>query len=91
MKKLILKLAKKFIPSAQQLAQLAAEEVAKRANAVLLPRKETATKWLELAGRVTSAANKLAEMSRDGNIDAAETKDLALMLTPAFEKLLEVL
>ena len=91
MKKLMLKLAKKFIPSAQQLAQLAAEELRRRSNTVLLPRKETAQKWGEYASTVIKAADKLADMARDGYIDEEEEKVVAKMLEPVFAKLLEVL
>lgn len=91
MKSLMLKIAKKFIPGADKLAQLAAAELRRRSNTVLLPCKETAQKWGEYASTVIKTADKLADMARDGYIDEEEEKVVAKMLEPVFAKLLEVL
>lgn len=89
--KLAEKLAKKLLPGADTLSKFAAKRIRERANAALLPRKEAAQKWSELAATVTAAARDLAEMARDGYIDETEEECLALMMQPAFEKLREVL
>ena len=83
-------LIKKLIPGAGKLARYAAEGIAKAVNSSKDDVKAKVGKVAAAAETATNVANQLARMLADGTIDELEVKNLQAMLTPVFDKMLEL-
>lgn len=78
-------LIKLICPSAESLAASAAEGIAKSVNASKEEVRAKVAKYAAYAQEATRVANRLSAMVNDGEIDKAETAEIAQMLTPAVD------
>lgn len=84
-------LLKKFIPSADTLAALAAEQIQNATNKATAGKEEVVGKYAEFAQEATNIVDFVAKIMKDGNIDDEEREGLADMMTPLFEKALTLI
>ena len=90
MKKLLLKLARQFVPSGATLADCAAEKIANAVNDSGDAAKARVAKYATMAETATAIGNKLSAMLADGTIDNAEKAELAAILTPLMDRVVEL-
>ena len=91
LKILLMSIAKRFVPSGATLAEYAAAKIAKAANDSDVAVKSRVAKYATLAESATAIANKLSAMAADGTIDKAEESELAEILTPVMERVVELI
>lgn len=84
-------IAKLFIPSGSTLAGYAADGVAKAVNTSKDATKDRVQKIAGYANEVAAISAKLSAMALDGTIDTTETAELKKMMTPMFDKVLELI
>lgn len=82
MKKLLLKL---FLPSAEDMAKMAAQTVAKFVNSS--DKQATIAKWGKIANDFTAIQAKVTGWLVDGTMDEEETEELKRALLPLAEKI----
>lgn len=85
MKKLLFKL---FAPSADTLAQWAANGIQKAVNES--EKQTTISKYATLADEVTAIQGKITAWLKDGKIDGKECDEIKAELTPLFQKVLDL-
>lgn len=78
---------KMFVPNAQEIAKYAAKGVQKIVNES--GKAEVIAKYGDIADRATDVQKWVTSTLKDGQVDDAETAELAGKLEPIFEKLLE--
>lgn len=83
--KIFSKIAKLFIPSADTIAEYAAQKIADAINTS--GKDELIAKYAKAAEYLTKAQ----QMLEDGKISEEETKTVKLMLVPTVKKLLELI
>ena len=84
MKKLIIKL---FLPSAEEIANMATDAVAKFINES--GKEEAIAKYGTIADEFTKVQSKITAWLRDGKIDEDEKKELHGAILPLAQKLVE--
>lgn len=82
-------IAKMFCPSAETLADYAAESIAKRVNGTEESTKAKIAKVASAGAKLTAISNQLMQMAADGSLDKQETADLKKLLTPGFAAALD--
>lgn len=78
---------KMFVPNAREIAKYAAQGVQKIVNES--GKADVISKYGDIADRVTDVQKWITSTLKDGQVDDAETAELAGKLAPIFEKLLE--
>lgn len=83
-------IVKWLCPSGETLAGYAAEGIAKSVNDSSEDVRLKVAKYATYANEVSEIAEKLSAMAIDGKICENETEELKKMITPIFEKVLEL-
>lgn len=86
MMKCILKL---FMPKASTMANIAAESICKNVNECDVIKK--VADYSDYADKVTKIQQQLVDMLADGKLDEKEEQHIAEMLTPVFQKLIDLI
>ena len=83
-------IVKWICPSGKTLAGYAAEGIAKSVNGSSEDVRLKVAKYADYANEVSKITEELSSMALDGNINETETKKLQEMISPIFEKVLEL-
>lgn len=84
-------LIKWFMPSAKTLSGYAAKGIAKGINGLPGDKKAVISKYSTMAANATELANKLAKMVEDGTIDDAEEDELAGLISPVMQTVVDLI
>lgn len=82
-------LVKLFIPSAEKLSKLAAAKAADAVNDC--GRAEAIGKYATISADLTLHAQRVAEILKDGKVDATEEDEIARTLEPLFATILKLI
>lgn len=82
-------LLKLFLPTPSKMAELAAERIADSVNRSEL--KDNVAKYASMTKKATETADWLAGILQDGTIDEMERDELAKVLLPLFERVVELI
>lgn len=80
-----------FIPSSSTLAGYAADAIAKSINDTDGDVKTKIAQYSLYANEVSEIAEKLSAMTLDGGISKDEAEEIKKMITPIFDKVLELI
>lgn len=78
-----------FLPKASTFATIASESICKNVNK--LEKQETIKKYTEYAKDITELQSKLVKWLEDGTLDKMEEKEIAELLTPIFQKMINLI
>lgn len=82
-------LLKLFLPTPSKMAELAAERIADSVNRSEL--KDNVAKYAAMSKKATEMADWLAGILQNGVIDEFERDELAKVLLPLFERVVELI
>lgn len=88
-KKLAVKIAKKFMPKPETLAEFAAKKIQAAINES--GREDQIAKYGSLADAATEIQKFVTSILKDGKIDDLETDEIKRKLSPLFRKICEVI
>lgn len=84
-------IAKLFLPSGSTLAGYAADGIADAVNATKDETKTKIARVSAVANEAAALAAKLTDMLTDGSISKTERDELAAIMTPLFNRVLELI
>lgn len=78
-----------FLPKASTFANIASESICQNINK--LDKQSTIIKYTEYAKDITEFQAKLVKWFEDGTLDNKEEKEIAELLTPIFQKMIDLI
>jgi hypothetical protein len=82
-------LIKIFLPKATSLASLASEKITEKINTS--KKNEVIAEYSKYVSDISEITKQLSDMLYDGNIDNIEKEKLTEILTPLFEKAIDLI
>lgn len=78
-----------FLPKASTFATIASESICKNVNAT--NKADIIAKYTSYAEDITKIQAQLVEWLKDGTLDKKEEKEIAELLTPVFQKMIDLI